>query len=69
MYGRKEKKITKDVSLKKAYLKRYASRIKSGKKNTPTFHQWKNASKTERGLMTSGMSKKEISKYKRSKKK
>ena len=40
IYGRKEKKIAKDVSLKKAYQK-YYNEMRSKDRQPMTFYNWK----------------------------
>ena len=60
IYGRKDKKLRRSITKKKAYLKANEHRIARGDKNTPTYAQWTSASKTERGLMKAGVGQKRL---------
>ena len=56
----KEKKLIKDATKKKKYLKTYKSRINRGDKSTPTYAQWASATTTEKGLMAAGINPKKF---------
>lgn len=68
MYGRKEKKLRKHVSLANEYLKYYASRSQGGKarpeRDTWTKAQWDSATPTQRQLAKSGISYKKVKRMK-----
>lgn len=65
IFGRKEKKLRRDISKKQEYQKKFGPRITRGDKSTPTYAQWAKAGATERGLMAAGVGAKKLRRMKR----
>ena len=55
IYGRKEKKLRRDITKKQEYQKKFGARIKKGDRDTPSYAEWSKADLVRRAKMRAGM--------------